>query len=106
MKKEMLKAAYDAATAATRELERCRAIIADIHHRVEELENARFLLDNVGRWADPSDEAHEILFERVNQAEKNLENALASNFIDGAKASVQRAEVEIVKVCADIEAAS
>lgn len=75
----MLKNAFTAVSVASCELERCRALIAELHYKVEQVENAQFLLDNIGRWADPSDDAHEILFSRLSKAEKDLSDYLSLN---------------------------
>ena len=105
MKRESLKAAYEAATAATIELERCRKLISELHYRAEEVENSKFLLDNIGRWADPSDDAHEVLFARVKAAEKALEDCLANNAVVAIKACIHSVEGEAFKAKQFIEGA-
>lgn len=92
MKRAALKEAYVQAVEATVELEKARHMISELNYRIEEVENSKFLLDNVGRWAEPSDDAHEVLFERVRRAEAELEKLLGDNIIPGIKASLMRAQ--------------
>lgn len=92
MKRGPLKEAYNKAVEATVELERARHMISELHYRLEEVENSKFLLDNVGKWASPSDDAHEVLFERVRKAEADLEKLLGDNLVPAIKASLSRAQ--------------
>lgn len=92
MKREALKEAYSKAVDATVELERARNLLSELHYRLEEVENSKFLLNNIGKWADPSDDAHEVLFERVKKAESDLNNLLDGNVVPAIKASIARAE--------------
>lgn len=80
------------AVEATVELEKARHMISELNYRLEEVENSKFLLDNIGRWAEPSDDAHEVLFARVQKAEAELEKLLGDNILPGIRACIFRAQ--------------
>lgn len=52
-------------------LENAKTKLANIHYHTKNVDDAEFLLNNIGRFASPSDDAHEVLFERL-QAAKEL----------------------------------
>lgn len=91
MRQHALRETFVRAVDATVELERARHLLAELHYKLDEVDNAKFMLENVGRWAPPSDDAHEVLFERVKRAETELETLLAQNIVHAIKASIERA---------------
>ena len=102
MRKEQLRAIYNKACEAQVDLEKARALIANLHYVMEEADNSKFLLENVGRWAAPSDDAHEILFERARRAEEELNKTLADGALDQIKACLQRVSVSSTSASDDL----
>ena len=72
MRKETLKESYDSLCRSVYELEKARLILSKVLSKAEESESIDFVLENVGKFAPPSDDAHEVLFARSEKAKSEL----------------------------------
>ena len=90
--------ALDSVIDAMASLQVVKTKLNNIYYHHKQWEDAQFLLDNIGRFAAPSDDAHEVLFERLqtskeqaNYAQRDDEKNLLLEQLAHAYLAVERA---------------
>jgi hypothetical protein len=68
------KAFYEVC-AAMAALQTAKTRLANYHYCAKKVDDLKWLLDNVGRYASPSDDAHEMLFNQLEAAKQTLRDA-------------------------------
>lgn len=79
----ILKEAFLLVAEAEERLRLAKQALIEIHYKSEEVDNSRFLLENIGRVAPPSSDAQDVLFARKQDAEEALSVAYRDGLFDG-----------------------
>jgi hypothetical protein len=95
MNRDALKDAFNKAVEASVEIDKARKLISDLHSKVTNVETSKYLLEKVGEWAAPSDDAHEVLFERLTKAEAELNDAFSNNTLSLIKTNISNAKASV-----------
>lgn len=69
------KKALDETITAMVALHAVKAKLGNIHSHLKQRDDTQFVLDNIGRFCTPSDDAHEVVFERLQAAKEMAELA-------------------------------
>lgn len=69
------KKAYEETVNAMVALSAVKAKLGNIHYHLKQVDDTQFVLDNLGRYCTPSDDAHEVVFERLHAAKELAELA-------------------------------
>lgn len=56
-------------------LERAKTMLANYHYQSKLVDDYTFLLNNVGNYCSPSDDAHEMLFSQLEIAKQTLRDS-------------------------------
>jgi hypothetical protein len=67
-----IKEAFVQAALAEDEAKQVKENLIRLHYLSEEVDNATFLVENMGRIAEPSADAHDVLFQRLTKAKEDL----------------------------------
>ena len=76
--KELIRKAFNDACVAMEALEKAKTRLADLHYKAELVENMSVVLERVTRTYEPSNDAHEAVFVKQEQAKESLNMALAN----------------------------
>lgn len=89
-----IKEAFLQAAMAEDEAKQVKARLIRLHYLSEEVDNATFLVENIGRIAEPSADAHDVLFQRLNKAKEELAQVLRQDgVLDEVKKGLERTYV-------------
>lgn len=69
------KYAFDEVVAAMADLSVVKSKLSNIHYHNKVRDDTQFVLDNLGRYCTPSDDAHEVVYERLQAARDAADNA-------------------------------
>ena len=61
--------------AAMASLQRAKTLLANYHYQSKKVDDYNWLLDNVGKYATPSDDAHEMLYCQLEAAKQTLRDS-------------------------------
>lgn len=70
MNTESTKEAFSEIVSAMATLSVAKAKLANIYSHLKQRDDTQFVLDNLGQYCTPSDDAHEVLFERLHAAKE------------------------------------
>ena len=85
-----LKEAFVLVAEAEDRLRLAKQALIDLHYQSEEVDNSRFLLENIGRVAPPSSDAQDVLFARKQDAEEALSVAFRDGLFGGMTEHLSR----------------
>lgn len=71
--------------AAIAALQRAKTTLANYHYHSKKVDDLKYLLDNLGRFASPSDDAHEMLYNQLEVAKQTLWDAQSGELWDSIK---------------------
>lgn len=83
--------AFKSICAAIASLERAKLALANFHYCSKKVDDIKYLLENVGKYASPSDDAHEMLFAQLEIAKQTLRDAQSGELWDGVKKDLSNA---------------
>lgn len=83
--------AYTDICAAIASLDRSRVLLANYHYHAKKVDDIKWLLDNVGRYASPSDDAHEMLHFQLEVAKQNLRDAQSGTLWSSVRSDLETA---------------
>jgi hypothetical protein len=84
------KAFYDIC-AAMAALDRAKNLLANYHYHSKKVDDIRWLLDNVGKYASPSDDAHEMLFAQLEIAKQTLRDSQSGELWISVRKDLEKA---------------
>lgn len=88
---ENIHAAFKDTCEAIAKLEEAKTRLADLAYKMKQVDNLQYLIDNVGRFAVPSDDAHEMLHFQREAAKQTLRDAEEGDVMAKIKADLQKA---------------
>lgn len=72
-------------------LQHAKTTLAEFHYSAKKVEDIKYLLDNVGKYACPSDDAHEMLFAQFERAKQVVADAESGDLWTGVKEDLEAA---------------
>lgn len=75
MDTQATKTAFDEVAKAMADLGVAKSKLSNIYYHQKVRDDTQFVLDNLGRYTTPEDEAHEIIYERLLAARESAANA-------------------------------
>lgn len=78
-----IKEAFLQAALAEDEAKQAKQSLIVLHYLSEEVDNATFLVENMGRIAPPSEDAHDVLFQRLQKAKADLARVIREEGVLG-----------------------
>jgi thioredoxin-like negative regulator of GroEL len=86
-----VKAAFDQICAAIASLQHAKTTLANLHYQAKQVEDLQHILDHLGQFASPSDDAHEAVYAQLESAKQTLRDANSGRLWDGVKEDLSRA---------------
>lgn len=81
--------AFNEVCAAIAALQEAKTRLANFHYCSKKVDDIQWTLDNVGKYASPSDDAHEMLFNQLEAAKQTLRDAQSGNLWDTVKTDLE-----------------
>lgn len=75
--KETVRVAFDKVCLAIANLEAVKTKLADLHYIAEEVEISQEILNKISEVAEPSSDAHEVVYTRTIRAQEALRERLS-----------------------------
>jgi hypothetical protein len=72
-------------------LQQAKNRLSDYHYCSKRVDDAHWLLDHVGEYATPSDDAHEMLFNQLEIAKQKLRDAQSGSLFENIKLDLESA---------------
>jgi hypothetical protein len=81
--------AFHEVCAAIASLQQAKNRLANYHYCSKQVDDIQWMLNNVGRYASPSDDAHEMLYAQLETAKQTLRDADSGELWDGIKRDLE-----------------
>lgn len=72
-------------------LERAKNQLVNYHYHSKKVDDYTFLLNNVGNYCAPSDDAHEMLYNQLEVAKQTLRDAQSGQLWDSVQQDLKKA---------------
>jgi thioredoxin-like negative regulator of GroEL len=86
-----VKAAFDQICAAIASLQHAKTTLANLHYQAKQVEDLQHILDHLGQFASPSDDAHEVIFAQLDIAKQTLRDANSGRLWSGVQQDLSAA---------------
>lgn len=83
--------AFHEICAAIASLEKAKLALANFHYCSKKVDDIKYLLDNVGKYASPSDDAHEMLYGQLQIAKQTLRDAQSGELWEAVRKDLSNA---------------
>lgn len=83
--------AFHEVCAAIAALQQAKTRLANYHYCSKQVDDIKWMLDNVGKYASPSDDAHEMLYAQLEIAKQTLRDAQTGELWETVKRDLEAA---------------
>lgn len=80
-----VRAAFDQICAAIASLQHAKVTLTNLHYQAKQVEDLQHILNHLGKFASPSDDAHEVIFAQLEAAKQTLRDANSGRLWDGVR---------------------
>jgi polysaccharide deacetylase 2 family uncharacterized protein YibQ len=86
-----VRKAFDEINAAIASLQHAKNTLTNLHYQTKQVEDLQYILNHLGQFASPSDDAHEAVYAQLESAKQTLRDANSGRLWDGVKEDLSRA---------------
>ena len=86
-----VKKAFEEICAAIASLQHAKTTLVNLHYQAKQVEDLQYILNHLGQFASPSDDAHEAVYAQLESAKQTLRDANSGRLWEGVKEDLSSA---------------
>lgn len=83
--------AFKEICAAIASLQHAKTTLINLHYQAKQVEDLQHILNHLGQFASPSDDAHEVIFAQLEVAKQTMRDSASGELWNGIRDDLSRA---------------